>query len=303
MLFTKKDVGKRVIMLETAMAAWLTIGCEYIIERVDLNGTVVFKDKVGNKLPPWIGLKENVKFLDERPILPGDEVIIIKETTSFKSNERLKVIGYICDNPDKLEVEGCLPGGWIKASSVVKVTDITNLRFKTPWELIKEYGMHCLQLVPIKEYFYPFAGRPLSDADVMEDSRGLYVKTKDLKKRYDIQEVIYTDKPKEELRLVLGDPALLSNCITTTSQKFKEISKRCHKIVKYKEGDADDDPALIFEILLTLGRAGQIPLINTGYLIPAEVLKVIPAKEVVKENELKQEMNDVIKKEGPTIPF
>lgn len=303
MKFTKEDIGKKVKILNCGGAAWILVGENYTINTINKTGSgVIFTDKNGLDLMMWIGQREHVLFLNETIINLGDEVIILKETTSFKVNERVIVTGYVHEDKTKLLIDRCLPGGWLDISNVMKVLDLTKLRFKTPWELARDSGIMCFTSLLIRDQILNFFDKSLSSIDVQQDVLGLYIMIKD--KRFSVTKNMYTSEPKEELRLVLASKSILVNFFSPTTDKGKKIIGYAHNLIKMHENDKGDDPNIMYDLLYQFAKNGEITPVNIPFRTTVDIVQIVPVKDVIRENEEKsKEKNDIIKEEGPIIPF
>lgn len=90
-----------------------------------------------------------------KPLEPGVELTLITKTNSFEPGDRTTLIGFVDGNPNKLILDGCIPGGWVKGSAVQRdflpvrlmtcLEGMLNvLHFGNMWSNIIHPGVHKL---------------------------------------------------------------------------------------------------------------------------------------------------------------
>lgn len=114
----------------------------------------------------------------------GDVIIITQETNCMKVNTEKQITGFVCDDPDKIIVEGIFPGGWISKSKITRKILIEELRLATILELVYEHGT-LRNAVEKKspKWLIEKSGTPLSELEVHQKGANLYYKNngKDMK--------------------------------------------------------------------------------------------------------------------------
>jgi hypothetical protein len=236
-MFKKSDEKRKIIILDTKGADWLTVGQTCEILEVLNPEQVRLKDGGANKT--WVIRSNDIysyEFVTETPVEIGDEIFLLKNTQSLKEGEIKKITGFVNNDKSKILVEGILPGGWINICNVTILKNPENFRFRTLGELMfNNGGVRCWGIIPnMNEKVFksiPF-GKPLKDVKAFRHDGDLYFEYKvenDKTKVFKINDCLIEnlDSPirnydvfimnKEQMHLTLG---------TTDHKWYKDFAEK-----------------------------------------------------------------------------
>lgn len=250
-MFKVSDAGRSVEIIDPCGANWLYKGQILKIKMVRTKTSVVFE---GSKISWGAASESCFRFLDGEEIEVGDIIIIKNDTTTLKSTEERVVLSFLCDDKDKLVVEGILPGGWISKRNVMKKIDLTPFRFKTHIELIKEFGFNWTDSISFSRKMCFIFGKKLSEFKIKQSIFGLSINLSGKFEGSTIGSALYTDRPIE------GEYCLVIRKGTFKTKEACDYEDR--DIIEFlelrKDIDGLSNDEKIYELILELKNHGHV---------------------------------------------
>lgn len=236
-MFKKSDEGRSIRIFDTNGAKNLSKITNYIIHAVISSKVVVLEGYP----TPWEAFDGCFAFIDKDDISVGDIVILQAPTTTLIEGDERKVIGFVCEDKTKLVLEGILPGSWVHSNKVVKKKDLSNLRFKTIFELIGEYGIGFLHRIECPKWIVTYLGKNLSDIGVSQEGVVFIINTP--KKYYLSQELLTEiDKQQDCVQIFIKERARSSKNNSLMETVWKEAADL--DLASQFDGEKLDPPIL-----------------------------------------------------------
>lgn len=239
MKLKKTDIGKKVVILNTNRANYISKGSEYVIKAINDDGSILFSG-----VPFfWYGKEEEHYELVEHPnkdMEIGDFVIILEKTTTLMEGEERKITGFLCDDRNKIIIEGIIPGGWIEPRKLVKKIDFTKFRIKKAIELFKQKGTMFFNDMYLSQSIKDAMGKELSKLEIKQIGKKLVTKNGG---GIILSEEIYTDSKYEELEIVITKDPLLIDYYRqgAKSEKSSILGKKFSELRKSFNSQREDD--------------------------------------------------------------
>ena len=242
-MLSKKLVGKRLVIRRTNGSSWLGAGKEYLVERIREDNSIKFK---GIPVPWFPNTDNDFSVIDEKneSIEVGDTVMITEPTSSLKVGDERKVTGFVCDDKNKIIVEGTLPGGWVEPRKIVKKIDFSKIRVKHAVEFIKEYGLDFIAKINFFDKLPNIMGRMLDTIDVQQKGKVIvYNEGFD----WGLHDDMVTEQPYEPLEiLVTRDLSQINYYRDTVKEDRSTIAgKRLLEVMGYRKNIEDANGYLV----------------------------------------------------------
>lgn len=281
-----KDYLQRdIIIKQTGGANYLKLGKKYRVMGISSDGGLILH----GLNCAWYGI-ENIHFElaipENSEINIGDTVIVIKPTTSLEDGAERVVLDFLCDDKNKIVVEGVIPGGWLDATKVVKKINISKLRIKKVIEIIEERGLCFPNHIIFHEHMKSITGKNLSDLSTYQRGKNIYVGQYPKGKLLDSQFI--SDKEYEPIELrIASNPTNTSPIKRNASADglLKILGKSLIELMNIKPEEEEQKLiGLVFEYI----NSGRIKV--GEFFVGEGDIKVIKTKN----NEKVEEVNDAI---------
>lgn len=154
----------------------------------------------------------------------GQEVFITKDTCNYVKGDRATVTGWKDDDPTKLIFDKVLPGGWINASGVRALIDISKSRIMTIAEVMAS-GRNPFEIVPtILLRSYPdLENKSLTELGVIEDfNNGLRLPLSSIKVNIP-KSLISTNPPREAVICVSDRQGQIDRIMHPSSPEYSAV--------------------------------------------------------------------------------
>lgn len=265
--FKKSDIGKTILIKDRSDSSAVKIGNSYLIIATSSDGGAHLQ----NTDRYWYAANiEAFQFVNTKneDIEIGDTVIIVKDTTTLKEGEEKKVTGFVCEDKNKIVVEGIIPGGWIDVKKMVKKVDLSRYRTKKAIELMKEYGLDFYTRLYLNSTNSKIFGKTFDELGVVQYSSSLKcIKLKGVQ----LSDFMYTDKPYEQIEIiVLSEKDIPGNQSNNKIEKSKIANKKLSEVLK-KFNEEDDESVLNLSLLFC--NDGQINV--SGYYLVNTSIKIV----------------------------
>jgi len=272
MKFSSKDIGKKIIILNTLGCTFISVGKEYTIRNVSEDGGAHFH----NCDYYWYAhCSDDFKYLidENTDIEIGDWIVVTQSTTTFKKGDERLVIGFLCDDKNKIIIEGTLPGGWVDYTKLCKKIDFSKTRIKKGIELIEEYGIQFMSSHFFSKSIAGYLGRNLIDLSVKQAGKDIVVDESTI-----IASRLLTTKPYEpKILLITSDPKKIE--AQNNEEKQKILGR---KFSDFSRCNEENENSMV-TLSCTFSANGYIKVGNS--LLTGEPFKVVKKSDYESKNE------------------
>lgn len=239
MQLKKTNVGKKIVILSNNKANYIYTGSNYIIKSISDDGAML----LSGISHLWYG-EEGVHFAfieyPNKDMEIGDTVIVIEKTTTLEQGEEKAIVGFLCDDRNKIVLEGIIPGGWIEPRKLTKKIDISKLRMKKAIELFAQRGTTFFNDMFLSNSVKDILGKNLDDLDIKQSIKKLVTKNGN---GIMLSEDLYTDSKYEELEIIIvKDPVFVGYSRSNSkADKTPILGKRLSDLRKNFNSQKEDD--------------------------------------------------------------
>lgn len=307
-MFRKSDIGRKIKIINSRGSGTLITGKIYTIKAF-LNKTAITTEQFpANK---WVCAdKDDFEFINEISNLKvGDKILITRDTQSLKQGDKKEILSFLNDDPNKIIVEGIIPGGWLKSSFVSKLVDLSEFRFKTFSELVLIHGLDIFNKISLPNFIINMLGRPVECQEILnEEDRFIFIINNDR------QHTVYPDMlekkdiPFQEVLITLKDQNTVEERLITLGYHVSSLdrykafyNKDIVDIISgEKETNREKREDYLIQALKILSKNDKYTINSNGVVIDFlfSILKICNDKINIKED---KKLNNKI--EEGILPF